>query len=277
MSATAQVLQDTETTRWPRSTKYYIQNVVIGVEGQLYSVPKQALTSQSPVFEGMFDVGDHSGGEGGSDVKPIVLEGYKKEDFECLLEILLPRPFEPFPPAMSKQEWTNTLKLATIWQMDKARALAIDQLSTLDLSPIEKIRYARDYHVSAWFKEGIVAIANDFDSYEMDQLGTDVGWKTTALILSLRDKAKPKELEQDKWWNHWRCPDCTQGSGVIVAFRGAPPATFLVKCRDCQTELLYSKDPLSTGPSPTSVERNVSQDAVSSVFAEEIKALDAFS
>ncbi|KAH6908567.1 hypothetical protein BKA70DRAFT_1481818, partial [Coprinopsis sp. MPI-PUGE-AT-0042] len=241
--------------------------------------------------------------EGGSDEKPIVLEGYKRDDFECLLEILLPRPFEPFPPAMSKQEWMNTLKLATILQMDKvripspfvfilyrnlsyayvllvlqARTLAIDRLSTLDLSPIEKIQYARDYHVSAWFKEGILAIANNFESYEMDQLGTDVGWKTTALILSLRDKAKPKALEQDEWLKYWRCPHCTQGSGIGIAFRTAPlPATFLVDCRDCHTNLLYAKDPFSTGPGSTSVEHKVSQDAVSSVFAEEIKVLDAFS
>jgi hypothetical protein len=59
------------------------------VEGHLYSIPKDTLKTQSHVFEGMFDVGDRSAGEGASDDKPIVLEGYKRQDFESLLKILL--------------------------------------------------------------------------------------------------------------------------------------------------------------------------------------------
>ncbi|KAH6908564.1 hypothetical protein BKA70DRAFT_1481806, partial [Coprinopsis sp. MPI-PUGE-AT-0042] len=167
--------------RRSRSTKYYIQTVVICVEASLYSVPKQALTTQSPVFEGMFDVGDQSGGEGISDDKPIVLEGYRSDDFECLLKVLIPEPFE-LSPALSKQEWTSVLKLATIWQMDKARKAAIDQLSALDLSPIEKIQHAREYRVTTWFKEGIAAIANQSGKYKMEELGNALGWKTTALV-----------------------------------------------------------------------------------------------
>ncbi|KAH6908572.1 hypothetical protein BKA70DRAFT_1064232, partial [Coprinopsis sp. MPI-PUGE-AT-0042] len=147
------------------------------VEGRLYSVPKQAFTSHSLVFEGMFDVGDPSGGEGGSDDKPIVLEGYKSKDFECLLRILLHRPLEPFPPAMSNQEWASVLKLSTIWQMDKVRNFVIDQLSTLDLTPIEKIQHARQYHVSVWLMEGIAAIASDFGNYDIEELGIVYGWK----------------------------------------------------------------------------------------------------
>ncbi|KAH6908581.1 hypothetical protein BKA70DRAFT_1280237, partial [Coprinopsis sp. MPI-PUGE-AT-0042] len=91
MSNSAQGPKESKAVGWSRSATYYMQNVVIGVEECLYSIPRHALTSHSPVFEGMFDVGDQSGGEGGSDDKPIVLEGYKSEDFECLLKVLLPR------------------------------------------------------------------------------------------------------------------------------------------------------------------------------------------
>lgn len=62
------------------------------VEGCLYSVPKDALTSQSPVFTGMFDGGDdHSEDEGGSDDEPIILEDCKSKDFESLLKVVLHR------------------------------------------------------------------------------------------------------------------------------------------------------------------------------------------
>ena len=36
-------------------------------------------------------MGDGAGGEGASDNKPIVLEGYRSEDFESLLKVLLPK------------------------------------------------------------------------------------------------------------------------------------------------------------------------------------------
>ncbi|KAH6908546.1 hypothetical protein BKA70DRAFT_1280143 [Coprinopsis sp. MPI-PUGE-AT-0042] len=279
MSNATQGPKDTETAVLPRSTKYYIQTVVIAVERQLYSVPKQALTSQSHVFEGMFDVGDHSAGEGESDEKPIVLEGYKKEDFECLLEILLHRPLEPFPPAMSKQKWTSVLKLATIWQMDKVRTLAIDQLSPLDLSPIEKIQYAREHRVSAWLKEGIAVIAGNLDDYRMEEIGNTLGWQTTALILFIRDKAKPKGPKLEGWMNRWECA-CGRNldSGIINTSQKQ-----YIQCSNignCRAVFIQTKEPasaVSDGPSASEKERvEISEDAISAAFAEEIKALDAY-
>jgi hypothetical protein len=59
------------------------------VEGHLYSIPKQTLISQSPVFEGMFSTSNDGRGEGSSDENPIILEGYKKNDFESLLRVML--------------------------------------------------------------------------------------------------------------------------------------------------------------------------------------------
>ncbi|KAH6908583.1 hypothetical protein BKA70DRAFT_1562620 [Coprinopsis sp. MPI-PUGE-AT-0042] len=205
-----------------RSTKFYFQNAIIDVgretskkqevahtdpydepwvEGTLYSISKEILASQSPVFEGMFDVGDRSVGEGASDDKPILLEGYKSEDFECLLNAILPQPFQPFPLLLNKQEWISVLKLATIWQMDKARNAAVNKLSSFDLSPIEKIQHGSEYHVSAWFKEGIAAIASDFYSYKMEEIRNILGWRTKALILCARDKAKPKASHE--WTKDW--------------------------------------------------------------------------
>ncbi|KAH6908548.1 hypothetical protein BKA70DRAFT_1280152 [Coprinopsis sp. MPI-PUGE-AT-0042] len=280
MSTTAQGPKDLETTEWSRSTTYYVQNVVIGVAGRLFSVPKDALASQSPVFEGMFDVGDRSGDEGGCDEKPIVLEGYKSEEFECLLKILLHRSLEPFPPTLSKQEWLSVLKLATIWQMDKVRTIAIDRLSPLDLSPIEKIRYAREYHVSAWFKEGILTIANNFGQYEMEELGNALGWKTTALILSIRDKAKP-HLKISQWEEWTKCWECSCGLEFTTGM--LDDSKQYLQCKSfCGGGAKYirTKQPVvSVSEGPLLSEQitvEMSEDAVSATFAEEIKALDAY-
>ncbi|KAH6908512.1 hypothetical protein BKA70DRAFT_1562575 [Coprinopsis sp. MPI-PUGE-AT-0042] len=229
-----------------RSTAYYFQNVIIKVEGCLYSIPKQALISQSPVFEGMFDGNNDGGGEGATDEKPIVLEGYKSVDFECLLKVMLPQPLKHSLPVLAKEEWTSVLKLSTVWQMDKIRQLAIEQLTVLDLTPIEKILHAREYRVLKWLTEGVSTLAAGFSEYKFEDIAKELGWETTARILSVRDEAKPKVPESNdrirgwKCWNHNRevkKPDLLDTSHEASGNFAVPP------------------------------------DVVSTVFADEIKAL----
>ena len=86
-------------------------------------------------------LGMHS--EGQDRDHPIVLEGYKKDEFTCLLKVMYPtyvhvvficiNLFQPvdFDRARSlipggtpelqlkKEEWVNVLKLSTIWAMTK--------------------------------------------------------------------------------------------------------------------------------------------------------------
>ncbi|KAH6908522.1 hypothetical protein BKA70DRAFT_1038176, partial [Coprinopsis sp. MPI-PUGE-AT-0042] len=157
------------------------------VEGCLYSIPKQILISQSPVFEGMFAEGNDGGGEGASDEKPIVLEGYKSKDFECLMKVMLPPPLKYSLPVLAKEEWTSVLKLSTVWQMDQVRQLAIKQLSGLDLSPMEKVLFAREYRVLKWLAEGVSTLAAGFSEYKFEDIAKELGWETTARILSVRD------------------------------------------------------------------------------------------
>ena len=63
--------------------------LIIKVEDRLFKVPRQLLTRESPVFEGMFSM--ESEAEGKDDDHPIVLEGYESRDFSSLLKLLLPR------------------------------------------------------------------------------------------------------------------------------------------------------------------------------------------
>jgi hypothetical protein len=73
---------------------------------------------------------------------PIVLEGYKKDEFACLLKVMFPRyvlhvvhcdlvylwTFDrasslisgsDFELSLTKEEWVSVLKLSTIWDMTK--------------------------------------------------------------------------------------------------------------------------------------------------------------
>ncbi|KAH6908580.1 hypothetical protein BKA70DRAFT_272673 [Coprinopsis sp. MPI-PUGE-AT-0042] len=176
-----------------------------------------------------------------------------------------------------KQEWASVLKLATIWQMAKARKVAIEQLSSLDLSPIERIQYAREYHVSAWLREGIMAIASNVDDYQMEEVGNTLGWQTTALILSLCYKAKPKAPELGDWAKDWEC-----GCGLELYF-GIEDNKRFFRCplaNLCNRRFFRAKQPLDALSAAPSIAQkagiDISEDAVAIAFAEEIKALDVF-
>ncbi|KAH6908505.1 hypothetical protein BKA70DRAFT_1280038 [Coprinopsis sp. MPI-PUGE-AT-0042] len=250
-----------------RSVAYYLQNVIIDVEGCLYSIPKQALMSQSPVFEGMF-AGDNDGaGEGATDEKPIVLEGYKSNDFECLLKVMLPQPLERSLPVLTKGQWVGVLKLSTVWQIDRIREIAIDQVSMIDLSPIEKVLLAREYRVLKWFSEGIATLASDFSQYQIKDVANALGWETTALILSVRDRAKPKLLEGKDLLSGWICGSCNRDLSTTTD--GG------ITCgNQCWSRLLEPR-PGATNPASAGETRGfvVPQPIISAVFEEEIKVL----
>jgi hypothetical protein len=208
---------------------------------------------------------------------------------------------------MSKEEWTSVLKLATIWRMDKVsheacshvayihywlililkhqvRDLSIVHLSTLELSAIEKIQYAREYHVSAWLKEGVGAIASDLDNHNVEALGNTLGWKTTALILSLRAKAQPKvptnAEEHQVTLKDWWCAYCLL-PGVSVERKEATNShniLFWASCVSCKRILLCAAGVHSAADGRQgSVDLGIviPQESVSQVFAEEIIALEA--
>ena len=85
---------------------------------------------------------------------PVVLEGYKKDDFACLLKVMYPTYvhvifiyihfFFTFDRAgslisgtnlelhLKKEEWVSVLKLSTIWNMTKVsrkQSLRLDRLT----------------------------------------------------------------------------------------------------------------------------------------------------
>ncbi|KAH6890236.1 hypothetical protein BKA70DRAFT_871442 [Coprinopsis sp. MPI-PUGE-AT-0042] len=142
----------------------------------------------------MFSV--NNGTDGHSDDHPIVLEGYKSQDFDALVRIIVPKPLEPSPPKLAKEEWISVLKLSTIWQMDKIRALAIEGLSRFDLSPLEKIVLAREYTVSKWLSSGVTTLVGTLDKFKIEDIAQTIGWETTARIYAAHSAFQKTEFSQ---------------------------------------------------------------------------------
>ncbi|KAJ3511036.1 hypothetical protein NLJ89_g4334 [Agrocybe chaxingu] len=172
------------------SSEFYWDNIFIKVEDKLFCVPRCEFIQSSEVFADMclLPSGPTSAVEGRDRERPIVLEGYKKGEFACLLKVMYPTAGSlisgtNFELSLGKEEWVSVLKLSTIWNMKKIRTYAIHRLSTqAALLPMEKILLARAHKVAAWLDEGVTSLVNGVPTPELEDL-TALGWETAARIL----------------------------------------------------------------------------------------------
>ncbi|CAA7271197.1 unnamed protein product [Cyclocybe aegerita] len=176
------------------NSQFYWDNMVIQVEDELFCVPRCEFVRSSEVFADMFLLpsGPATCNEGQDRKHPIVLEGYKKHEFACLLKVMYPTAGSLISGTkldldLEKEEWVSVLKLSAIWDMKKIRAYAIHRLSTdILLSPIEKVVLARTHKVGAWLEEGLCSLASSDHRPTLADLAT-LGWETAAQILWIRD------------------------------------------------------------------------------------------
>ncbi|KAF8808884.1 hypothetical protein BYT27DRAFT_7188391 [Phlegmacium glaucopus] len=180
------------------NTEFYWDNVVFKVGDMLFRVPRCEFEQSSEVFADMFRLpsGATECTEGQDKEHPIVLQGYRKDEFCCLLKVMYPRAKTvisgtKFELSLEKEEWVSVLKLSTIWNMKQIREYAIHWLSTNGaLTPIEKIQLARAHKVATWLEEGLASLVNGVHKLTREELAT-LGWETSALILWIRDNSSP--------------------------------------------------------------------------------------
>ncbi|TFK19492.1 hypothetical protein FA15DRAFT_724292 [Coprinopsis marcescibilis] len=169
------------------------------VEDELFCVPRSGFTPEffADVFQLPSGTANTEVGAGRDKTYPIVLSDLRKTDFESLLNptnMVIAK--EGIKLDLGMEELMNVLKLTTKWKMVKLRDIAIDCLSRLDntMSPVEKIRLAREYHIEGWVKEGIKALVQE-PSPSVDELGLLLGWDSVAHIFAIRehDLRRPKK------------------------------------------------------------------------------------
>lgn len=136
-------------------------------------------------------VGDSNTGEGKSADHPIVLEGYKAEDFQALLMVLYPTTDDIVVGklTLTKEQWIGVLRLSRPWEMHKIRKLAISTLSssTFVLTAVEKVTLARDHKVAAWLVEGLSGLTFGEEArMSPDALEEAVGTRTAFRVARIQ-------------------------------------------------------------------------------------------
>ncbi|KAF7350933.1 BTB domain-containing protein [Mycena sanguinolenta] len=79
---------------------------------------------------------------------PIVLEGINAVDFDRFLSVLYPLDFTTRDIA-STEEWTSVLSLASRWEFNSLRELAMQHLFVIT-SAVERIALGRRYDIPCW-------------------------------------------------------------------------------------------------------------------------------
>jgi len=100
------------------SDEFYFDNFFVKVEDKLFCVPRGEFVQSSEVFADMFLLpsGPETHIEGQDRDHPIVLEGYKKDEFTSLLKVMFPRSTSlisgsKFELNLKKEEWYSVLRL----------------------------------------------------------------------------------------------------------------------------------------------------------------------
>ncbi|KAF5320067.1 hypothetical protein D9611_010341 [Ephemerocybe angulata] len=167
--------------------KFYHQLVTFEIEGVLHRISRDLLIRWSQFFLDMFKVPQGPGEkEGDSDENPIRLSGCTNDEFESLLEVLYPQE-DLRHSTLTKERWTGVLKLSRLWEMREVAAIAIEKMSALELTNVEKINLGKAYGVPTWLEEGYAALVSGTSKpsfAEMQDLGSDTAFR----IIWARDE-----------------------------------------------------------------------------------------
>ncbi|KAK0226435.1 hypothetical protein IW262DRAFT_766844 [Armillaria fumosa] len=146
-----------------RNSRFYWEPVTFLVENQLFKVARHLFVDSSAAFSTLSNLpqGNADVAEGSDDEHPLVLQDVQSADFEHLLAALVAWDQKtPVPPALGQDGWFSVLKLASMWRMHAIRRLAVDELTKLNMSDVDRVVYGKEYAVVDWVMSGYRDLTN---------------------------------------------------------------------------------------------------------------------
>lgn len=115
------------------------------------------------------------------------------------------RVFGAYKPCIV-DEWTSVLHLATRWEFESIRQLAIRELEGLNIDPVNKIVLSRQFDISSpWTLAAYTEVCHRSDSLTVSEARA-LGLETAMRIYQMREKLRSK-----------------QGTRIPRSGRGSPP------------------------------------------------------
>ena len=121
--------------------------------------------------------------------------------------------------------------------------MAVEKLSQLKLTALEKIHIAREHRVAKLFKEGVKEIAADTDmkKYTLEEVAGTLGWEAAARILWVR-KVSTSSFPSGRDWaeidfRHLRCFE--SHCGAPISMNKSSSERYGLKCTNGHSSLRH--------------------------------------
>ncbi|KZV59967.1 hypothetical protein PENSPDRAFT_594636, partial [Peniophora sp. CONT] len=120
----------------------------------------------------------------GRDLSPVSLEDVSKQEMDAFLSMLYPSAAKD-RDSKTVTDWSAILRLATMWQFQEQRELAIAALESL-ASPLEKLVLARAHGVEPWLHPAFVALCMRRTTLSLQEAAT-LSLQDTLHIMAARE------------------------------------------------------------------------------------------
>ena len=100
--------------------------------------------------------------------------------------------------ACTAAEWTSILSLSTRWDFTDIRTLAIREIQSLDISPIDKIVLAQEFDISGrWLLAAYTALCERAEPLSISE-GTRLGLETAMRVAQLREQLRSSSRKSSR-------------------------------------------------------------------------------
>ncbi|KAJ2918302.1 hypothetical protein MD484_g2113, partial [Candolleomyces efflorescens] len=186
--------------------EYFWDFVLLSCEGRVFRVPKYRFISDSEVFATKFGLNSDTPSDP-SDAFEVVNEAQptpnavieldvSANDFRNFVKALYPR-YPEQSLELSKEEWLSVLRLSTKWYFNDFRKRAIDNLTALNLDPVEKVDLGTQFNVSSWLKSGFCELVKRTDIITVED-ARRIGLETAIKVYGIRDEWNKLILAHDE-------------------------------------------------------------------------------
>ncbi|TFK23602.1 hypothetical protein FA15DRAFT_670318 [Coprinopsis marcescibilis] len=176
--------------------EYHWNFVTFLVDNCRFRVPEHRFQEGSEVFAEEYGLQVNATPNDFEMVENVVELYVNIDDFRPFLRALYPRSSNE-TVTFTKCEWLSVLGLSSEWYFNDLRRVAIEKLTELSMSPIERVRFGRLFDITAWLSSGYVDLVTRPESLKLDE-AEELGWEIAMKLCAMREAniRQPSDVAQ---------------------------------------------------------------------------------
>ncbi|KAG8787477.1 hypothetical protein FRC12_015548 [Ceratobasidium sp. 428] len=155
------------------------------VESVLFKIHRSELM-KSETFSDMFQMANKNPEEGSSPESPIILEGVKALDFECLLIALYSSRCSNCQLQLEGSQAIPAFRLAYKWNFEDLQTSLVP-LVKQQLNEVDQIVFAQEFGLEGWIEPAYLSLCRRREPLTLDE-GIKIGIGGVILVSQIREE-----------------------------------------------------------------------------------------